>query len=182
MSNRQSRVIPVVFLTIISLLFLRVGKYGLEGRSIAGDYVAVKRVNDGDTITARINGRMEKIRLIGIDAPELGQEPWGQMAEGRLKAIMASSAWKVRVEYDVEKRDKYGRLLAYLWTQDGEMANAGMLSGGYAVLFTFPPNVKHVEELRAAEKKARSQKLVIWGGQGLRQLPVDYRREHPRLQ
>lgn len=181
MNRRQTRVIPVVLLTIISLLLVRGGTFGLEGRIISGDYVTVKRVNDGDTVTASVDGRFEKIRLIGIDAPEIGQEPWGQMAKDRLKAMMASSSWKVRMEYDVVKRDKYGRLLAYLWTQDGKMANAGMLSGGCAVLFTFPPNVKHVKELRAAEKKARSQKLVIWGGQGLRQLPVDYRREHPRM-
>jgi micrococcal nuclease len=95
--------------------------------------------------------------------------------------MIASSSWKVGLEYDVVKRDKYGRLLAYVWTQNGKMANAEMLRDGYAVLFTFPPNVKHVEVLRAAQKGARVKKLVIWGEKGLRQMPVDYRREHPRI-
>jgi micrococcal nuclease len=181
MVKKRIKFMLVAFLTMISLFFVRVGRYGLEGRNASADHVMVESVNDGDTITARLNNRQEKIRMIGMDAPEMGQEPWGRMAKDHLGAMIASSSWKVGLEYDVVKRDNYGRLLAYVWTQNGKMANAEMLRDGYAVLFTFPPNVKHVEVLRAAQKRARVEKLVIWGEKGLRQMPVDYRREHPRI-
>ena len=181
MVKKRIKFILVAFLTMISLFFARVGKCGLEGGNTSADHVTVERVNDGDTITARLNSRQEKIRMIGMDAPEMGQEPWGRMAKDHLGAMIAASSWKVGLEYDVLKRDKYGRLLAYVWTQNGKMANAEMLRDGYAVLFTFPPNVKYVEVLRAAQKRARVEKLVIWGEDGLRQMPVDYRREHPRI-
>ena len=137
------------------------------------------KVNDGDTVTVLMNGHRERIRLIGIDAPEMGQRPWGGKAKRHLEDILYSSQ-SVFIEYDVEKRDKYGRLLAYIRTADGRMVNTGMLRAGYAVLFTFPPNVNHVEEFTTAQRQARERKRGIWGNDGLSQLPVDWRREHPQ--
>jgi micrococcal nuclease len=81
MIKKRIKFILVAFLTMISLFFVRVGKYGLVGRNASADYVTVESVNDGDTITARLNSRQEKIRMIGMDAPEMGQEPWGRMAK-----------------------------------------------------------------------------------------------------
>jgi micrococcal nuclease len=139
----------------------------------------VVRVNDGDTVTVSINGRRQKIRLIGIDAPEIGQGSWGEKAKRHLAEIISSSR-SVFVEFDVERTDKYGRLLAYVKATDGRSVNAEMLRDGYAVLFTFPPNVKHVEEFIAAQRQARQLKRGIWGKDGLSQLPVDWRKQHPR--
>ena len=141
--------------------------------------VKIVRVNDGDTVTIFANGKKERVRLIGIDAPELGQRPWGRRASRHLKEIIDGSGNTVTVELDVEKRDKYGRVLAYLWTDDRELINLRMIEDGYAVLFTIPPNVRHADEFREGQRKARQEGLGIWGKNGLRERPWKYRREHP---
>jgi micrococcal nuclease len=109
----------------------------------------------------------------------MGQGSWGERAKRHLEDMLYPSR-SASLEYDVEKRDKYGRLLAYIWTKDGKMVNAEMLRDGYAVLFTLPPNVKHVKDLTSAQRRARAQRLGIWSKDGMSQLPADWRRQHPR--
>lgn len=164
---------------LLSLCFFLV-TYAVEGRTWAeaAVYADVVRVSDGDSITVKLGGKKEKIRLIGIDAPEIRQRPWGQMAKRHLIALVGRSS--VKIETDVVKRDRYGRLLAYVWTSDGRFVNLELLRDGYAVLYTFPPNVNHVEDLRAAEAEAKGKRIGIWGPDGLKKLPRHYRREHPR--
>ncbi len=145
----------------------------------AGNPAVALRVNDGDTITVRVNGRSERIRLIGIDAPEMGQFPWGVKAKRHLQEILSSSR-EVFLEFDVDRRDKYGRLLAYVRTGDGRLINEEMVKDGYAVLFTFPPNVRYVGLFKKAQADARRRKAGIWGNTGLEETPSRYRREHPR--
>ena len=164
---------------LVALLFVSSERALAGVGDKAGNAARIVRVNDGDTITVSINGRREKTRLIGIDAPEIGQGPWGERAKRHLEDIFSSSR-SVSIEYDVERRDKYGRILAYIRTADGRLVNAEMLREGCAVLFTFPPNVKHVEEFTSAQRQARERKRGIWGKGGLSQLPVDWRRQHPR--
>jgi micrococcal nuclease len=137
-------------------------------------------VHDGDTVTLRLNGKKYRTRLIGIDAPEMGQDPWGRRAKKHLIQIMKQTAWTVLVETDVERRDKHGRLLAYLWTKKKTLINEKMLSDGYAVLLTITPNVKHVERLTRAEQSARMERKGIWGAKGLEESPDEYKRKHPR--
>ena len=93
-----------------------------------------------------------------------------------------ASGGKVKLEYDIEKRDKYGRLLAYVKTTDGQFVNYLLVQNGYAVLFTVPPNVKYVDDLTLAQKEAREKGLGIWGKNGLKERPVTYRKKHPRKQ
>lgn len=174
----KSAVILIAFV-LLSLLPSFGERAVAEVRDKAGNDARVVRVNDGDTVTVSLNGRREKIRLIGIDAPEMGQGSWGGRAKRHLEDILSSSR-SVSVEYDMERRDKYGRLLAYIRTTDGRLVNAEMVRDGYAVLFTFPPNVKHVGEFTSAQRQARERKRGIWGNDGLSQLPVDWRRQHPR--
>jgi micrococcal nuclease len=143
--------------------------------------IMVRYINDGDTVSALVDGRFEKIRLIGIDAPEIGQAPWGEIAKRRLREMIDSSSREVSIECGVERRDKYGRLLAYLRTRSGRMVNREMLREGYAVIFTVPPNVKYVEKFVASERYARERKLGIWSGSGLKERPSDYRKQHPRF-
>jgi micrococcal nuclease len=145
-----------------------------------GIYYKVLKVHDGDTVTIDISGRKEKIRLIGIDTPEMGQRPWGKKARDHIEGILSNYGGNVSLESDVEKRDRYGRLLAYLWTEDGRLINRMMVEDGYAVLLTIPPNVKHVEELKDAQRKAREGGLGIWGDGGLKESPVSYRKRQSR--
>ncbi|NWF99212.1 MAG: thermonuclease family protein [Nitrospirae bacterium] len=170
-----------------SIIFIIVAVFYLINENISttkdkttDSLVSVLSIADGDTLTARIGKKEEKIRLIGIDAPELAQKPWGEKSKEFLQSIISSSGWKVSIEYDIDKRDKYGRLLAYLRTADGQLINQKMLENGYAMLFTFPPNVKYVNELTAAQSTARKNKLGIWSDKGLKERPVDYRMVHPR--
>jgi micrococcal nuclease len=182
MKKHQLNILFVTALTVLSLVLGAAGKFVSEDNKKIdpNSTVRVEKVLDGDTLRVKIGKYSEEIRLIGIDAPEIGQRPWGNRAKKHLESLIAASAWKVVIEYDVEKNDQYGRVLAYLKTGDGKMLNAEMLRHGYAVLFTFPPNVKHVDELIAAQKQAREKMLGIWGGNGLKQMPSEYRKEHPR--
>jgi micrococcal nuclease len=140
----------------------------------------VIKVNDGDTISLRMDNRIYKARLIGFDAPEMGQEPWGEKAREHLRALLKGSGWSVSVETDIEKYDKYGRLLVYVWTKDKTFVNERMLTDGYAVLFTFQPNSRYVDLFRKAQRTAREYKSGIWGPDGLKERPVEYKKKHPR--
>jgi micrococcal nuclease len=144
----------------------------------------VTAVHDGDTVSIKAKSfigiplKIERIRLIGIDAPELKQEPWGRRAKRHLKKLISESNWVVNVEFDVEQRDKYGRLLCYLWDKNGRLINERMLEDGYAVLYTLPPNVKYAERFTAAQKKAQSKNAGIWGKGGIKKSPEEWRKEH----
>lgn len=134
------------------------------GGVLAGPY-PVDRVVDGDTIVVEIEGAMEKVRLIGLDTPESVHEdaqrnvPYGKIAAaytaGRLEGRM------VHLEYDVDFRDDYGRVLAYVWLGD-EMINRTLLSEGHAVLATFPPNIRYVDEFTRLQNEARQARKGLW--------------------
>jgi micrococcal nuclease len=177
----RAKILLVLLCVILSFSAVCSGEMRSAENGRNEDIVAVSRVNDGDTVSAVVNGHFEEIRLIGIDAPEIGQEPWGKIAKRHLTEMFISSSWKVTIEYDIEKRDRYGRLLAYLRTRDGRMVNREMLREGYAVVFTLPPNMRYAREFVAAEKRARKRKIGIWSRNGIREKPLVYRREHPRF-
>ena len=126
----------------------------------------VLSVHDGDTITVQFEDRKEKVRLIGIDAPEIDQAPWGVQATDVLRGLVDSKT--VRLETDITERDQYRRLLAYVYV--GEMlVNAEMVRQGQAVLYTVPPNVAHVEDYQKAQQEAREAGRGGWD----REKPLD---------
>jgi micrococcal nuclease len=180
MSKKKIKVIAIALFTIASLLYGLMERFGPGDVGAQRDFVTVEKVYDGDTVGAVVGKHFQKIRLIGIDAPEMGQRPWGRRAKRHIEKLIDRASWRVRIEYDVETRDQYGRILAYLWTVRGKMINNEMVRDGYALLYTFPPNVKHVAELRAAQKLARSEGRGIWSPNGLKELPSEYRRQHRR--
>ena len=117
----------------------------------------VKDVIDGDTFTLT-DGR--KVRLIGINAPEKDQ-PFYEKAKEKLKSLIAGHS--INLSYDVEKKDKYGRELAYVYLGD-TFVNLELVKSGVAVIETIPPNVSHADEFVAAAKYARANCLGIWEG------------------
>lgn len=149
-------------------------------------FYKVVEVNDGDTLTIVTDSyfgvltKTERVRLIGIDAPELAQEPWGRKAKSHLRRIIKESDWRVKIEFDVQQRDRYGRILAYLWDKNGRMINYLMIRDGYAMVYTVPPNVKYVETLLEAQRIAQREGKGIWGENGLKEKPSDWRKEHRR--
>ena len=129
----------------------------------------VVRTVDGDTIQVRLGSGVEKVRYIGIDTPELhhprrGEEPGGRAATEVNRRLVGNRS--VRLEPDVQTRDRYGRLLAYVWVQgpDGVevMVNAELVRLGYAAVLTVPPNVRHAELFRKLAAEARAQHRGLW--------------------
>jgi micrococcal nuclease len=124
----------------------------------------VVRVVDGDTIHVRIGDRIEKVRYIGMDAPEVhhptkGEQPGGRAATEANRRLVEHQG--VRLELDVQERDQYGRLLAYVYVGD-VMVNAELVAQGYAQIMTIPPNVKYQDLFFRHQREARLLKLGLW--------------------
>ena len=119
------------------------------------------RVADGDTVRVRIDGgREERVRYIGIDTPEVTSDECfaAEAAEynGRLVA-----GRRVRLVLDAEERDRYGRLLAYVYAGD-RFVNAELLRNGYAQPLTVPPNVRFEDRFRRLAREARREGKGLW--------------------
>ena len=128
----------------------------------------VVHVVDGDTVVVDLGGRQETLRLIGVDTPETvdpDQPPecWGAEASAHTKALLPAGT-AVRLTRDVEPRDRYDRLLAYVErAEDGLFVNLDLVAGGWADDYPFPPNVAHQREFALAVSQARAQGLGLWG-------------------
>jgi micrococcal nuclease len=132
----------------------------------------VVRVVDGDTIIARLNGRDERVRYIGMDTPESVKpdspvEPFGVEAADENRRLVAGRT--VTLERDVSDRDQYGRLLRHVWlppdeSPDGHWILVGLelVRLGYAQAYTEPPDVKYAELIRTAQRAAREAGLGLW--------------------
>jgi micrococcal nuclease len=131
----------------------------------------VLRVADGDSFRCS-DGR--RVRLIGIDSPEREQRPFGSKAQQALLGILPPGSGVI-LEYDVGLNDRYGRLLAYAWT-GSTLVNEAMVRGGWAVLYTVPPNVKYAERFRRAQNEARARGTGLWAERGFDCAPADFRR------
>jgi endonuclease YncB( thermonuclease family) len=127
----------------------------------------VQRVTDGDTFVATVAGRRERVRVIGVDAPETVApnrpvEPYGRQASSFARRHLAGAT--VRLAGDAEPRDRYGRLLAYVWLADGTFWNALLVAEGYAQQLTVPPNVTYAGLFRRLAAEARRQDRGLWAG------------------
>lgn len=127
--------------------------------------VRVTRVVDGDTIAVRLDGRTEKVRYIGMDTPETVKpnspvECFGKAASEENKRLVDGR--KVTLQFDVERRDRYDRLLAYVRLADGTMVNETLLRRGYATTLTIPPNVRYASRFRKAQREAREAGRGLW--------------------
>ncbi len=131
----------------------------------------IERIVDGDTVVCRGRGR---VRLIGVDTPELSQEPYGQLAAQGL-AELVTVGTDVDLEPDVERRDRNGRLLAYLWSE-GRLVNWLLLRQGWAVVLTYPPNVQYVDWLTSAQDSAQQERSGLWAHGAFDCLPIEHRR------
>lgn len=133
-------------------------------------FYQVARVVDGDTVKVTIDGKIETIRLIGIDTPETvdPRKPvqcFGKEASDKAKELLNGK--KVALETDSTQgdRDKYGRLLRYVLLEDGTSFNKLMIAEGYAHEYTYNSNpYKYQKEYRAAEKEARENERGLWSG------------------
>jgi endonuclease YncB( thermonuclease family) len=125
----------------------------------------VQRVVDGDTFVATVRSRRERIRVIGVDTPESvdpnrPDEPYGKEASSFAKHYLDGET--VRLAGDAEPRDRYGRMLAYVWLRDGTFWNALLAAEGYAQQLTIPPNVTYAPLFRRLVAEARRNDRGLW--------------------
>lgn len=142
-----------------------------DGTRDDGSVCIVASVTDGDTLRCE-GGR--RVRLLLIDTPEMDQGPHGAAAREVL-LTMAPPGARLVMEFDVEREDRYGRTLAYLYDSAGRMLNEEMARSGHALSLTYPPNVRHVERIRAAVEAARRRRAGLWATSAFECAPVDHR-------
>lgn len=159
---------------ILTLIVVALGYY-TEGHptqiaQITGDIplgsYRVTEFLDGDTIRVDMNGTMETIRLIGMDTPETHDprksvECFGLAAAAHTKKIIGSGAVRLEADSLSSNRDRYNRLLRYVYTEDNKLVEAEAIRDGYAFAYTSFPFTK-LEEFRAYEKEAREAGRGLW--------------------
>ena len=123
----------------------------------------VRRVVDGDTVVLSSG---EPVRYIGMDTPELHHprkpvQAYGREAMEFNRRLVEGK--QVHLEFDVERYDKYHRLLVYVFLQDGTFVNAELVRQGYARLMTIPPNVKYADLFVKLQREAREARRGLWG-------------------
>ncbi len=175
---KRFKYLQVTALVITSIIYLGVKNYpfGKDApEALRAGLYYVTRVVDGDTIEL---SNHEKVRLIGVDTPEkyYGDKLLRDSKKSgkEIKSIQALGAKasdftkglclkkKVRLEYDVERRDRYNRTLAYVYLEDGTFVNAKIVGEGYGQIMTIPPNVRYADYFRKLEKGARDSKKGLW--------------------
>jgi micrococcal nuclease len=137
----------------------------------------VERVVDGDTVRVDTGGDAESVRLIGIDTPESvdPRQPvqcFGREASAHTKSLLPEGA-RVRLERDAELRDRFGRVLAYVFrADDGLFVNEAIVAGGFAQVLTVPPNVAYQERFVRAAAQARAHRRGLWSACGGGSVPA----------
>ena len=127
----------------------------------------ILKVIDGDTVTVKIARKKETLRLIGVDTPETvhptkGVECFGPEASNFTKLTLKKDL-QVRLVRDVEARDRYQRLLVYIYLQDGTMFNLILVEQGFARAMNIEPNSAFATEFAMREAEARTQQIGLWG-------------------
>jgi micrococcal nuclease len=160
-----------LYIVALSLLDLSCGSGSSADKSVK--YMPVTKVVDGDTFW--VNDGSEKglkIRLIGVDAPESRNAfrkvvgYYGKESTQFMTTLIAGK--KVRLEYDADTLDLYGRTLAYVYLQNGTFVNAELVQKGYGMVMTVPPNVRYAEKFIKFERTARKRNRGLWNESNLK--------------
>ena len=163
------RAILLLAVAVAALAAALAGGRG-DDPSAAGTTARIERVVDGDTVVATIDGRRERVRYIGVDTPEsvrpdTPDECYGERAAAANRRLVAGR--RVRLVLDVEERDRFGRLLAYVYrAEDGRFVNAALVRGGHARTLTVPPNVRFAARFARLATEARRARRGLWSACG----------------
>ena len=131
-----------------------------------GHRAIVTRVVDGDTAHARLRGRDVTVRFIGVDTPETvapGQPIECYGPEASHFTTRQLTGQRVRLEFDVDRIDPFGRTLVYLWMHDGSLFNETLVRRGFATVATYPPDTRYVQRFEAAQRAAKTTNRGLWG-------------------
>lgn len=162
--RRKRRVLGLLGAVIVAVALAASRQAGGPPTASAGGNTAVVRIVDGDTLV--VTGGV-RVRLIGINTPESVDprrpvECFGKEASAALARLVPPGT-PVRLRFDVERADEFGRTLAYLYrSSDGLFVNAALVEQGYAQPMTFPPNVAHAGEFAALAEHARQGSVGLW--------------------
>ena len=143
-----------------------------------GDQAVVVRVVDGDTLDVELQGATVRVRLLGIDTPETVDETrpvqcYGPEATARLVELLPRGA-VVRLERDREARDRFGRLLVYVYrVDDGLFVNAALIEGGFATTLSIAPNTLRSREFELLRQQSQRERRGLWGACPAFGAPVD---------
>lgn len=176
--RKELKLIQVIILSVAVILYAGTKLLTVKGKAFAaekGEMAFVARVVDGDTLKLS-DGR--RVRLIGMDTPELHyseklvrdsrrtrKDIKDIQALGEKAAIFTRQLCEgkpVRLETDVRKEDKYGRLLAYVYLEDGTFVNAKIVEEGYGQVMTIPPDVKYADYFLKLQREARDKHKGLW--------------------
>ncbi len=132
---------------------------------------AFVRIVDGDTIIVRVGGSDERVRLIGINTPELNKpdgpvECYATEASEQTEALIETADGRIQLERDVSETDQYGRLLRYVWLvtpQGKQLLNEELVEGGYARAIRYRPDVKYQTALNREQSDAQHHERGLWG-------------------
>jgi micrococcal nuclease len=166
------RVLPWILVLLLAAGWrpLRGALDGDDPGASAAQPAGVVRVVDGDTIVVSRGGAQERVRYIGVDTPETVKprtpvQCFGKKASAFNHRLVDGR--RVRLVVDAEERDRYGRLLAYVYrVDDGLFVNAELVRRGYATTLTIPPNVRYAERFRALAAEARRAGRGLWSACG----------------
>jgi len=170
---------PIAKKLSITLLALLLGVFGLEAiapqvftqienalSDIQPGYYEVVEVNDGDTITVKSNGHLERVRFIGIDTPEKNHpdkpvQCFAEAASQKMSELIGAYDVALQADPTNTNRDRYDRLLRYVYLPDGTMLNRVMVEEGYAFAYLAFP-YQHLEEFQRLEDEARQANRGLW--------------------
>jgi endonuclease YncB( thermonuclease family) len=175
-ARRRKGASPLLIIGLAIALFI-VGRFLYEptaplppkGAELACD---VTKVYDGDTVTASCDQGRVNVRVYGIDAPEMGQEPWGQWSRDMLRNMVPAGKVMVRV-MDI---DHYGRAVAQLYVGDRDLGLEMLRQGGAVVYERY----NKFRSYRTAQRQARRETLGVWSKPGAQQEPWEWRKLNPR--
>lgn len=152
----SSKMLAAIFALIMALL-----------KPVPEGYYPVAKVVDGDTIKVEIAQKTETIRMIGVDTPETvdPRKPvqcFGREAASKAKELMQGQAVRLEADPTQHNKDKYSRLLRYVYLKDGTLVNKKLIEEGYGFEYTYEVPYKYQLEFKAAEKAARENKRGLW--------------------
>lgn len=142
--------------------------------------VKLARVVSGQTLEVLGMGEqpnlISQVRLIGLDAPDLGQRPWGYDAKAMIEKLIGDDEKTIKIEFGLENKDRFGRTLAYVW-KNQMFLNEEVLKQGYALFVRRSPNHKYDNRLENAQHFARIMGKGIWNPEKpMRLTPSEFRR------
>ena len=173
-SNKIIKTIATIFFIGILGLIFGIPKYAQTPEQKTAEtqideaiYYTVTKIVDGDTIDVNIDGKTERIRLIGIDTPETVDynkpiECFGPEATEKAKELLLNQQVRLEADSTQDNRDAYDRLLRYVYRDDGLFFNEWMIANGYAREFTFIKPYKYQTEFKQAEIDAENNNVGLW--------------------